>query len=96
MKINFGEIKLCDIDGKIVKETNFYKTIANITYLNAKNLDLVEIARKINKGGVVEIGEGQLKEIRQLINDPKNAVFAYARKAANDFIDSNLEKKENK
>ena len=90
MKVDLTKVKTKTIDGKIIKQqkgTELYKTIANILYVKCKNLDLVEIAMKINKGQVVEMNETQIKELRQLIIAPESGIFSFARKTLCDYLD---------
>jgi len=87
MRIDFSKIKMLDLDNKEVKDHNIHKTIANILYLNAKTLDLVETAREINKGATVELDKSEIQEIRQLISDTKNGVYAFARQAIFEYLD---------
>lgn len=88
MNINFSEIELKDLDGKVIPSMEFHKTVANILYHHADSLDFVEVALAMNRGEAVDLSLGQLNDIKKLVNDPKFGVFTYARKAVVDFIDS--------
>jgi hypothetical protein len=57
-----------------------------------KNLDLVEIARKINKGEEVELRDSEVTEIKRIFNSNEAGLLAFVRKAFGDFIDSEKEK----
>lgn len=85
MKINFSKIKLADIEDKPI--TDFHKVLAKIIYVHTQNLDLVEIARQINKGEPVELRDSDRKEIKRIVNSKEANVFAFARKATLDFIE---------
>jgi len=96
MKYNFSRVKITDIDGNVVPEVNLHKTIGNIVWRGAKTLDLVDTAIFINRGEEVELDKLEIAEIRSLINDEKNGVFAYARKAIFDYIDRVQEEHKNR
>lgn len=86
MKINFSKIKLRDIEGREIKNSKIHKGIANAIYMFAKNLDLLEIAIKINKGEEVELRESDIAEIETIINSKEAGFMAFARKAILDTI----------
>lgn len=90
MQVNFAGIILRDINGNVAMSSNFHKTIADRLYSHAETCDFVEIAMKINKGESVDLSVKQIEEVRRLIKDPKMAVFTYARKAFDDFVDEIL------
>ena len=87
VKVNIQELKIVDIDGNPEKVDGFHKTIANLIYRFAKTVDLVEVARTINKGEPVEISKADAKEILGILDDPQLGVFAYVRAAIRDFFD---------
>lgn len=89
MKYDFKKVDIFDIDEKKV-DLDIGKTIAVMVYRQAKNLDLVDVALKINKGEEVELRPADVKEIRQIIDDPRNGVFAHVRKALKDFFESKV------
>lgn len=89
MKYDFKTVDIFDIDEKKV-DFDIGKTIAVMVYRQAKNLDLVDVALKINKGEEVELRPADVKEIRQIIDDPRNGVFAHVRKALKDFFESKV------
>lgn len=86
-KYDFSKIELMEIGGQVIKDADVYKTIANIVYRTANNLDLIEIAREINSGMVVPLTDSQVGEIKRLISDKQSGMFAFARKAIFDYID---------
>lgn len=87
MKVNFTKIELNDIEGNKIPDSCMYKDIANAIYLHSQDLDLVCIAMQINKGEEIEVTKKQLSSIREVIKNPRSGFFAYAKKAAFDFID---------
>ena len=93
MKFDFTKIVVTDIDGKALGETEVYKAIANVLWLGAKNLDLVEVAMSINRGEEVELEKVDIAELQRLVKDPKSGFFAYAQKAILDYVDSVLNPK---
>lgn len=88
MKFNFSTIQLLDIEGKPIPDSKVYKTIANIIWKFAKTLDLIEIARAINKGEEVELSESDVIEVQRLVRNPQSGIYAYAQKAILDYIKS--------
>ena len=83
MKINFSKIILTDIEGKEIKDSNIHKAIWNWLFTGAKNLDLVEIWQKIYRGEEVELRDGDIWEINEIID--KNLV-AFAKKQVKDYM----------
>jgi hypothetical protein len=96
MKINFSDMVLKDIYEQELPNQLFYKTIANLLYTKANNLDLVDIALVMNRGEEVELTKEELKEVEFLINDPASRIHAYARKAAREFIEEHKKKEKDK
>ncbi len=88
MKIDFKLIKLVDINGVVIEGSEIHKIIANIVYERAANLDLVDIAMRMNRGEVVDLGVAEVKEVRGLVANNKDRLSAFARKAVCDFLDS--------
>lgn len=86
MKVDFKELKVTTLDGQKVAEV--YKAIANTIYMNAKNLDLVDFALKINKWEEIEITKKELEEIKEICLDEKSSFFAFVKKAISNFIDN--------
>jgi len=95
MKVDFTKIKLLDVNGEEAKPDGlpFHKVIAEKIFYYVSNLDLVEVARQINKGEVVELSKTDLKQIRACVLSEKAGLFAFAQEAFTNFLD-NL-KKEN-
>ena len=59
MKVDLTKVKLVDIEGELIKyegdeKKGIYNTVAQLMYTKAKNLDLIDIAMRMNKGEVVE------------------------------------------
>ena len=90
MQVDFTKIRLKDINGNVAMSSDFHKTIADRLYSHAKTCDFVEIAMEINKGKPVDLSAKQIEAVRSLVKDPQMAIFTYARKAFNDFVDGIL------
>ncbi len=90
MKIKLAKATLKDIDDKVVKEHELHKSVANILYTKAKNLDLVDIAVAMNRGEAVEMAGSHIKELRGLVADPANGLLSFARKAVLDYLDKEI------
>lgn len=88
MKVDFKVVKIYNIEGKLIEKSNLHKTIADILYCRARNLTLVEIAKKIHKGEVVDLSHTEVEEIKQLISSPNDGLLSFARKAVLEYIDS--------
>jgi hypothetical protein len=88
MKIDFSKVELKDLEGKVVKDPNLHKTIANAIYAHTQDLDLVEKARIINSGKEVEFDKTEIEEVKRVIKDPKTGFFAFAQKALLDALDA--------
>lgn len=91
MKYNFSKVKVTDIEGKEVKETDIHKVIGNALYGVTKDLGLVDKARKIYKGEDVELDKVEIEEVKRVIdagNNGQPVITSFARKAVNDYIES--------
>ena len=88
MKIQFSAIELKDLEGKVVKDANLHKTIANALYAHTQDLDMVEKARAINAGKEVELDKTEVEEIKRVVKDPKTGFFAFAQSAIITYLDS--------
>ncbi len=94
MKIDFSKIQLKDIDGAVLvdKETNepvqLHKTIANAIYRITGVLDLVDIAREINRGKEVDLRKNEVSEIKRLVSSEKGGFLAFAKKAILDYMET--------
>ena len=88
MKYDFSKITLTDLDEKPLTGQPFYKDIWRLVYFYSQDLDLVEKAREINKGKVVELDKNEVNVITELVNSEKSWVFAFAKKAYVDYIAS--------
>lgn len=91
MKVDFTKIKIADIEDKPIDD--FHKVLARVIYMHTQNLDLVEIARQINKGEPVELRSSDWDEIKRIVKSREANVFAFARKAVIDFIEEHKGKK---
>lgn len=90
MKVNFKEVKLFDIDNVPIpiEKSNIHKAIANILYLQAKNLDLVDIAIKINRGETIDVSKLELEGIKETILNSQIGLSAFVKKATIEYINS--------
>ena len=90
MKYEFKKIVPTDLNKNPMNGAKeFYKVIAEIIFANChNNLDLVEIARKINLGEIVEVEKAEINEIKNIINGPKGITHAGIKKQTLDYIDS--------
>ena len=88
MKYSFHTIKLKDLEGQESKDANVHKVLANILYRGARDLDLIEVSQLMNKGKEVEMNESQINELKVLVIDEKNGLFAFVQKTVLDYIDS--------
>lgn len=86
MKIDFSKMVQKDINGTITQESVLHKTVAHVLWTSARNLDLVETAMAINRGEEVDMSSKEILELKTLIQDSKNQVFAFAQKQILDFI----------
>lgn len=86
MKFKFHEVPVFNLDGSLIENSTVYKTLANVLYQFSPDLDLVDIAMRINKAEEVEFTPGQVETIKKLIKDPKTGFLAFAQKAFLDYI----------
>ena len=89
MKLNFSKVELKDIEGKKIEKHDLHKLVANLLYGGTKNLDMVEIAREINKGKEVELKKEDLEDIKKTIVEAQT-IAAFAKKAVIDYIDEQV------
>ncbi len=61
MKVNLTEIVLEDIDGAIIPNCKFHKTVANLIYHSSPSLDMVDIAIALNRDEDVDLPLEQLR-----------------------------------
>jgi hypothetical protein len=92
MKTDFTKIKVLDIGDKPI--TDFHKVLARVIFMHTQNLDLVEIARAMNKGESVELRDSDFDELKRIVNSREANIFAFARKATLDFIEEQKGKKD--
>ncbi len=93
MKVDFMSIETVGLDGTKGDPIETCKAIARIVYNKTKNLDLVDTAFKIHKGEVVDLETSDISEIRRLLDDPENQVFAFFKKAVFEYLDEVLKKR---
>lgn len=93
MKLDFSKIQLKGIDGEVVidSETNkpvqIHKVLANGIYRATGVLDLVDIAREINRGKEVDLRKNEVSEIKRLVLSEKAGFLAFAKKAILDYME---------
>lgn len=86
--VDFKLCKLHDMEGnEIEANPPLHKTVANIIWRGADNLDLVEIARLINHGERVDLRGDELAEVKRLLTGRDSGLQAFARKALADFLE---------
>ena len=91
MKVDFTKVVLRDVAGKPIKEqSNIHKTVANCIYFTARSVDMIDIARNVNQGVVVELSESQIKEIKNLVMHPQSPMAAFAKVATAKYLDKPL------
>lgn len=86
MTFNFSEIELKTLDGEVIENCNFHKTLANLLYHQSATVDFVDIAIEINRGNSVELTEAQVNEVKRVVELPESCIATHARKAFHDFI----------
>lgn len=90
MKVDFSKMKILDVEGKAIKNSEIHKSLARIIYHRTQNLDLIEIARSINNGKEVELRDSEIKEVKRLVNDKQSGLLAFARKAILDYLNGSV------
>lgn len=88
MKYNFSTIEIKGLDGKQIEGAELHKNIANLIYVQTKDLDLVEKAIAINQAKEVELDKTEIEEVKRLVEDSQSGLAAFAKKALFDYIDS--------
>lgn len=76
-KINFKEIVITAIDGKVQK-VDFSKEIANGIYFATKDLGVAETARELYKSGECECDDKFTTEVKQFVERSYGAVVGEA------------------
>jgi len=66
MKFNIKEVKVYDLDGKVLPY-QLPNTIGNVIYGNASTIEWDTISRKIHAGEPVELSQEQANKIEQLL-----------------------------
>lgn len=85
MKVDFKKLTVSTIDWTPIVDTN--KLIGNAIYLHTKDLNLVEIARKIYNWEEVDIAQSELDSIKEICNSDNAQFAAFVKKWVNDFVD---------
>lgn len=93
--VDFKEIVITDVENKdcsvaISKSLGkpLFKEISNQMYFNAKDVDTLELAREINKNGVLECNTESLNKVLDSV-ERMNVAF-FIRLAIREFIKSKL------
>lgn len=68
-KIDFRTITVKDINGNPQERKLEYKEFADYMYFNAKKIDHIEIAREINKTGIIECDAEKAVIIKQYTDE---------------------------
>lgn len=76
VKVNLQELKVLALDGSSEKMKGLDKVIADLLYKFTTTLDMLEIARTINKGQEVELSKAEAKEIMAVLTNPQVGVVA--------------------
>jgi len=84
MKYDFSKMIFRDIEDRPIE--GGYKFLANALYNLVKDLDMLEIARSINKGEIVELDESAIEEIKVVIENQNSRFAAFMKKAVLDFL----------
>jgi hypothetical protein len=92
MKVDFKEIKLVDIEENPILD--FHKVLARVIFMHTQNLDLVEVARQVNKGEPVEIRDSDWDEITRCTKCKESGLSAFAKKAIVDFVEEQKRKED--
>ena len=92
-EVDLSSIVIIGLDGEPAElNDGIHKTVANVMFTRAKNLDLVEMARKVFAGGPVLMADSHIAEIRQLVEDKENQFWAFTKKAIFDCLDNAKDK----
>jgi len=73
---------------KLEEDHDLYKVLANTLYANVKDLDLVDIARDINRGDSVELDKTEIKSVEEVVTGERSPFTSVAKKAILDYIES--------
>ena len=86
MKVDFNEVALKNVEDVVINIPDFRKIIANTVYMNAKSIDLLELARKIN-AGPTDMTEAEIAELKNLLTGDQSPVMAFVKKALLEYFD---------
>lgn len=85
---DFTKVEIKNLDGVILIQ-NPHKELANQLYMTTKNVDMLELARRINTGEPVELSAEELKAV----NEALNGFNAFAKQPFLDYIATNANKR---
>jgi hypothetical protein len=85
--IKMHEVELKTIEGEVMESHELHKAVANLMYRFAQDLDLVEIAMKMNRGEEVELTASQIKELKRLIVSKESVLASFSKKAAIEYLE---------
>ncbi len=91
MKIDFTKVILRDINGKPIKgQSDVHKTIANCIHFTCRTVDLIDVAKIVNKGQEVDLTVPQIQQIKNLVTHPQAPLAGFAKVAVNKYLDARL------
>lgn len=86
VKVNLQELKVSNLDGSLEEMKGLDKVIANLLYKCTGTLDVLEIARSINRGEEVELSKTEAKEIMAVLTNPQVGVVARIQEAVKNLL----------
>ena len=87
MQFDFTKVEMLNLATE-KNEENMHKFLAQKIYTLTKNLDLVDVALRINKGEIVTLEKVEIEEVKRIISDDAAGLFACAKKAYLNYIES--------
>lgn len=92
MKIDFTKVVLRDIAGKPIKnQSDLHKTIADCIHFTCRTVDLIDVAKIVNKGQEVDLTVPQIQQIKNLVTHPQAPLAGFAKVAVNKYLDARLQ-----
>lgn len=86
---NFSAISLTDLDGNPVSKEEMMevqKILATIVYTKVSDLDLVDVAFKINKCDTVDLAKSEVETLKSLWLSEDAGLSAFVKKAISDYV----------
>lgn len=90
-KIKFDKVKCLNVDGEEF-EADMTKHIANALYNATASVDMLEVARAINKGEEIELTDEVEESIIQIL--PQSNMVAFAQLAVQNLINETKKEKD--